>query len=168
MTSRIGFEADGKVIWYGFESGVEVEHIDGELVRLTRPLVYRSPAFGRLEVPRGLIFDGASIPRWAWSFMPSKTATLEEGALHDWLYRGGIRLGYDREAADYLIWEALDISQDGYAWQRRAVHGVLRAFGWAAWNNWREIDLDPHDPATLITFTSFGDIWTDGDKEGRL
>ncbi len=145
---------------YGFQNRAVLEHLDDELQRLREPLVYRSRGSLRyrqlvereLIVPAGFVFDGASIPRVAWTLMPSKSDTAEEGCLHDWAFRVGPHLGLGFAAANWLLWEALTHSGDGWAWQRTAMWAAVSSGGALAWNRWRKAALAPDHPAVLATF----------------
>lgn len=138
---------------YGFHASARVTHLDGELWRLRAPLRYRSRGCDRypelrdllIEVPAGFVFDGASIPRLAWSLMPSKAATIEEGALHDWPFRFGphLRPAIGFAAANWLLWESLEISDEGWAAQRWAMWSAVATGGGLAWWRWRRADLRP-------------------------
>lgn len=91
-----------------------------------------------ITVPKGLVVDGASVPRWAWIFMP-RDGLHRAGALgHDWIYilRGHMPGGYTltRVQADWFF----------YNYMRKAGIGPLRAGiayravrlgGWHAWNS---------------------------------
>lgn len=157
------------MIRYGFLTQAVVAHLEGELLELREPLIYRTRGIGgwplpsdlEIRVPEGLVFDGASIPQFAWSFMPSKAQTVEEGALHDWAYRVGPHLGLrKRKYPDWLIYEALVLSNDGAEWQRQVIWRALRIAGWSAWNGYRKLDMSPDDPATLVTYSPAGKVWT--------
>lgn len=86
-------------------------------------------AFG-FCVPKGFIFDGASVP-WAMQWVIARLdGQVAEGALlHDWLYRYQT---VSRVLADAMLLELLKVR--GVVWRKRvAVWVALRLFGWIAW-----------------------------------
>jgi hypothetical protein len=154
---------------YGFQNRAVLEHLEDELQRLVEPLHYFSQGSARypelddrhIVVPEGFVFDGASIPRLAWTLMPSKSDTAEEGCLHDYLFRFGPRLslpvGFG--AANWALWSALTISRDGWAWQRTAMWAAVSSGGVMAWRKWRRANLDPLDPRALGVFDPAATPW---------
>jgi uncharacterized protein DUF1353 len=148
---------------WGFLSYALLEPLKGELIRLARPLPYRSRRYGKTYIiPAGFVFDGASEPRGLWAFLPSKTDIAAEGALHDWLYRVGPSIGVDRSTADYLLWEAMELSGSGSSFGRWKVWAGVRAGGWVAWNGWRELGLKKDSPLALTVYKSDGTEWRRG------
>lgn len=156
---------------YGFLNRPTSTHLRGELRRLELPLLYRSKGASdrphlidrTLVTPAGLVFDGASIPRFTWRVMPSKTDTEEEGAMHDHLFRFGPHLNpaISFDDANWLIWESLELDGTGYAWQRAAMWSAVSTFGLPVWNRWRSANLRPSDPDALATYNPYRPAWKD-------
>lgn len=60
---------------------------DGKILLST--FVWRDPVCGVIEVPKGFIFDGATIPRLAWTLIgvtPYDNDIIHAAVVHDWLY----------------------------------------------------------------------------------
>jgi hypothetical protein len=100
---------------------------------LEAPLVYKSDRFGLIVVPTGFIFDGNSLPRFA-RFINSPTDFAEAGAVHDFLYRFGFKLGVSRKLADQIYVEALVTLGMG-KFQAKLRYLGLRLFGWTAYKD---------------------------------
>ena len=84
---------------------------------------------GDQEIPKGFVFDFASVPRIFWNLI-SPTQLGDEGPVkHDWKYKNGIGT---RESADKQFLR--DMEKDGVKWWRRqAAYRAVRAFGWKYW-----------------------------------
>jgi len=48
---------------------------------------HQLPAGPRILIPKGFIFDGASIPRFLWGFLSPTGLLLQPGLIHDYAYR---------------------------------------------------------------------------------
>lgn len=63
------------------------EHGDRKM--LLAPYAWHDPVQGLIEVPAGFLFDGASIPRLAWTIIgvtPFDHKIIHAAVIHDWLY----------------------------------------------------------------------------------
>lgn len=70
---------------------------------LLRDFYWDDPLLGMIKVPKGFIFDGASIPSWAWSILkihPFSDEIVKAGIVHDFLYRTRV---VDRKDADDVL-----------------------------------------------------------------
>jgi hypothetical protein len=84
----------------------EVEYLSGGTrVRLLKDLVYMDPTPRIWRAPKGLVSDGASIPRLLWPVVGSPLSGPYVGAalLHDARYRLG---DCSKEEADLMLWDA--------------------------------------------------------------
>jgi len=86
---------------------------------------------GEQEIPKGFVFDFASVPRLFWNLI-SPTQLGDVGPVkHDWKYKKGIGT---REAADKQFLR--DMEADGVKWWRRqAAYRAVRMFGGKNWNS---------------------------------
>ncbi|CAJ0810702.1 MULTISPECIES: DUF1353 domain-containing protein [Ralstonia] len=69
-----------------FEGELLVKFMDnGRDVRLLQPYSYIDPAQRRWTAPKGFVSDGASIPKWAWSFVggPLDDKYRNAAVIHD-------------------------------------------------------------------------------------
>lgn len=95
------------------------------------------PLLGEMEkVEEGTVIDGASVPRFAWWFLPPDGLHRRGAAAHDDIYgrRGKMASGrtIKRSQADRLLLDLMLI--DGVApWRCLITYGFVRAFGWYAW-----------------------------------
>lgn len=96
------------------------------------PMVYQG-AREKIVVPVGFISDGASVPRWLWSFLPRDGDYFLAAVLHDWLYHSGAVSRRDADRLFLRVMLELDVSfgQWFVCWV-----GV-RIGGWAAWRKHR-------------------------------
>ena len=84
-------------------------------------------------IPKGFIFDFASIPRSLWFALGSPATGKHRRAafVHDWLYASQ---KVDRSKADTLFLEIM--KNDGVSFiKRRLLYTGVRVGGWAAWNS---------------------------------
>lgn len=91
-----------------------------------------------IAVPAGFEFDGASIPRFAWSIVgtPFAPKTLRAALVHDWLY---FSHECSRKEADLYFKVLLKQACVG-ACKRSLMHMAVRAGGWKSWA-WDDDDL---------------------------
>jgi hypothetical protein len=89
-----------------FEGTPKVEFLaGGNRVLLLEDFVYHDPDGRRWVAPKGLVSDGASIPRAAWTVIgpPIGGPYFFAGLLHDARYRFA---DCTKEQADMLLWDA--------------------------------------------------------------
>lgn len=99
-------------------------------------------AGGRIwHVPKGFVYDGASIPWWAWALIghPGDGRFAEAAALHDWLYESH---QVSRSIADAVFLELLlrkTAPSDGAPpvavpkWKANIMWAAVRVGGRGAW-----------------------------------
>ncbi len=106
---------------------------------LIEDYTYERLAF-TIRVPKGFVYDGASIPRVFWRFIgpPQAGKYAHASLLHDWLYvekslsKIGIPVEITRKEADDIM--LLVMKEDGVSWWRRnAIHRGVRLGGRRAW-----------------------------------
>lgn len=103
-------------------------------VRLLRPFSFcRATKQECITVPKGFVFDGASIPRWLWSLVGSpQTGRYRDAAIiHDWLYYRGRVWPRDyrpRKDADRVFYEAMRANGVGYE-RATLMYWAVRLFG---------------------------------------
>jgi hypothetical protein len=92
------------------------------------------------DVPLGLVVDGASVPRIAWTFMPPDGLHRAGSLAHDWLYlkQGCMsRFRLLKRECDDLFCDML--VQAGVSRRRAGLaHWAVKTFGNRAWR-----DIDP-------------------------
>ena len=78
-------------------------------------------------IPKGYVWDGASIPRIVWGIIgaPSEPDFLAASLIHDWIYLTHI---FTRAEADEAIFQILKQS-DVSLWRRRCIWAAVRTFG---------------------------------------
>nr|BDD44368.1 hypothetical protein 20 [bacterium] len=94
-------------------------------------------------VPKGFTYDGASIPRFAWSLLGLYPDGNLRGAatFHDWLYRSGGKIldisntpyFFNRKEADTILNLCMQKSGIGFL-RRRVVFTAVRIFGKRNWS----------------------------------
>ena len=110
----------------------------------------------RLHIPKGFEYDGASIPRVAWSIIGMGRDGLHRAAalVHDYIYHydGKMPVGaisrkeggkwspmlfankFSRKDADKMFCRMLRETEPPVKpWKRKVVYWAVRAFGWAYW-----------------------------------
>ncbi|HSY51140.1 MAG TPA: DUF1353 domain-containing protein [Thermoanaerobaculia bacterium] len=89
-----------------FEGTPKVEYLNGATrVRLLEEFAYHDCTGRRWTAPKGLVSDGASIPRELWTIVgsPMMGPHFFAGLLHDARYR---LADCTKEEADLLLWDA--------------------------------------------------------------
>jgi hypothetical protein len=96
------------------------------------------------HIPKGFIFDGASIPRPLWWFLSPVGLLLIPGLIHDWGYRYNTGSGVKSNISDRGIWDILfrqiikEVTDTTIipwiAW------AAVRIGGWKAWRKHRRND----------------------------
>lgn len=106
------------------------------------------PGFGKIMVPAGFIFDGASIPRIFWVFLSPTGLLFIPGLFHDYGYKHnrlyhsslGIdysrRRGYSRKFWDDLFRKIAN-HVNGMAPINRTAWAAVRAGAWNVWRRYR-------------------------------
>lgn len=101
------------------------------LYRTTKTIDFVLNTGSVARVPKGFLFDGASIPKWAqWLIGKPMGKYALSALLHDWLYASRV-LGdnkYGRTQADRIFSECLR-AQRISGWRRRAMYSAVRAGG---------------------------------------
>lgn len=114
----------------------EIVVIPDSKTRLYR--VAESVSRNGITVPAGFEYDGASIPRFAWSIIGSPFAPefMTAALFHDWLYHTH---QLSREEADSVLYKLLRENGVG-AVKASTIHRAVRMFGGAYWPNDGEDD----------------------------
>jgi len=79
-----------------------------------------------VRIPRGYVFDGASIPRWAWSIVgyPFEPDLIQAACVHDWYCEQSTSY-FDRTIGDSVFLKLL--SDAGVSsWRRCIMFGAVR------------------------------------------
>lgn len=86
----------------------------------------------KITIPKGFIFDGASLPRVFYIiWTPMWTDTLIAALLHDYIYRIQTM---SRQEADELFNEVMIVT-DVNTFKRINYYLWVRIWGWVAWKN---------------------------------
>ena len=110
---------------------------DGKRWIMVEPWTVRICAeetFDVITIPKGFIFDFASIPKFAWPLVGSPATGLHRyGAiLHDYMYY--MHFFEDRKYADDVFY-AFN-KQEGLSFAKNeAIYQAVRKFGWIGWKS---------------------------------
>jgi hypothetical protein len=98
-------------------------------------------------IPAGFTFDGASIPKFLWTYLSPTGVLLMPGLIHDWVYKYKSLKRADNRPTPELNQKECDalfcdlaIAINGFKFINKAAYLALRAFGWMAWNKHRKND----------------------------
>ena len=85
-----------------------------------------------IEVPKGFVSDGASIPKFAWILIGSPWSDVygKAAVIHDWGYHTQTRT---RKQVDKIFLEGMKILGVGW-WKRGTMYNCVRCFSWICWN----------------------------------
>ena len=87
-----------------FKNELLLVPIKGYQWKLGEELEYTSDSGVKVTVPKGFLFDGASIPRGLWNILRVGGVQLYGACVHDYCYRTHV---VDKKTADDLFLEAL-------------------------------------------------------------
>lgn len=104
----------------------------GAQVRMLADFIYEGPDGKKWIVPKGLVSDGASIPRGLWNVIgpPIGGPYFFAGLVHDARYRLG---DCTKDEADMILWDACEAGGTSEELARTIVEGVALG-GDAAWH----------------------------------
>ncbi len=116
-----------------FTEPLAVKQLDAKNWMLLRRFTYfvgEEDSDYSITVKKGFIFDGGSIPQFAWSLVGSPMGKGGQVyCIHDALYRSE---ALPRKEADRIMLEGLEIK--GYGWMaRNTIYYAVRLFG--NWSN---------------------------------
>lgn len=125
---------------------------------------YELPDGQKIVVPRGFVFDGASIPRLLWSVLSPAGLLLVPGLVHDFAYRYTYLWAYDEQGGLFKLdsgegrrqWDVLFFRvgmKVNDMFLINLVSGLMLAlFGGFAWSKNRKKDIPeifPEEKATV-------------------
>lgn len=121
--------------------------VDWKLWQLEHDLVYEVGDKGSgkvISVPVGFITDGASIPQFLWSILPTWGTYSRAAVIHDFLYyclRKGVPhpLAPDRKTADNIFLEAMAVCGVTVP-VRNTIYAAVRTFGGYVLNNKKSVN----------------------------
>ena len=127
--------------WKNFKSW----QLNSRRFLVTQDWYYTLPDGTRIVIPKGFIFDGASVPRFLWPILDPFGILLIAGLIHDFCYRYNfllnasfkpIHISMGQKFADDLF---RDVAKkcNGLFVPNSAAWGSLRVFGRIAWKNGR-------------------------------
>lgn len=125
---------------------VPIQHEGQERYQLVKPWGF-SVHGADIDVPVGLVVDGASVPRAVWSFMPPDGLHRAAAFAHDFAYLHQGHLGavtLTREQTDQLFYNLM--VEAGVSPRRAGIaYRAVRMFGQSAWNSVEEPLILPVD-----------------------
>ncbi len=108
-----------------------------------------------IVIPKGFIFDGASIPRPFWFLLPPTGLLLIPGLIHDFAYRYNyLWLVNEKNGQKYyskyeynsgqkywdMLFRQISVSVNGMVYIDRFAWYSLSIFGWVAWKRNRQLN----------------------------
>ncbi len=116
-------------------------------------------------IPKGFIFDGASIPKPFWPLLSPTGYLFLAGLIHDFVYKYGFLFEhsvagdvvgpiykshpYSQKEADIILADIADGICMGHHWKTSAAFLALRGFGFFTWDKYRKqnpkCDIFPAD-----------------------
>ena len=101
-------------------------------------------------VPKGFVFDGASVPKFLASWLSPVGVLLIGGLVHDYIYKYRVLVKYgkkqttdvmNQKQADQLFRD-INIEQNGFHFLNNLAYWALRLGGFVAWNGHRKRNCD--------------------------
>ena len=100
-------------------------------------------------IPKGMIFDGASVPKFFRSWLSPMGVLLIGGLVHDYGYKYGALLKGNKKSAEVhnqkeldQIFRDINIDVNGFRVLNYVAYYALRLGGFIAWNGHRKNGLD--------------------------
>ena len=112
---------------------------------LTKSVALRLSNGHTIIIPKGYRFDGASVPRIFWWFIPRLDDRILAVLGHDWMYSEGYLIGSVSDKAakefidnEFLIW--MDIQVDTFIGKtiNYIAYLAVKYFGWKIFNRRKE------------------------------
>ncbi|MCP4595646.1 MAG: DUF1353 domain-containing protein [Neptuniibacter sp.] len=114
----------------------------------------------RIIIPKGFVFDGASIPRILWAVLSPTGLLLIQGLIHDFGYKYDYLWAVNKgEGEKYIkiyegkgqdFWDELFYRVGREVNEMKVINALawlpLSLFGFIAWNNHRDNDYDDLKP----------------------
>lgn len=98
--------------------------------QLEEPLVWKEINKDAIAVPKGFIFDFASVPRLFAGFIPKVGYKYDRAScLHDWLYMTQL---FERSECDRIFVKAMKMEKVSW-FKRRTMYWMVRLFGGFVW-----------------------------------
>ena len=107
---------------------------------------FKLPHGIKITIPKGFVFDGASVPRALWGIMSPTGILFIPGLVHDFGYRNGFlwatshtghRYQYGksitRKGYDYIFYLVCQ-QVNGMRLVSTVAYCMVSVFGWIAWN----------------------------------
>jgi hypothetical protein len=101
-------------------------------------------------VPKGFVFDGASVPKFLASWLSPVGVLLIGGLVHDYIYKYTVLVKkgkkevsevMNQKQADQLFRD-INIEQNGFHFLNNLAYWALRIGGFVAWNGHRKRNCD--------------------------
>ena len=97
--------------------------------RLKEDLIYRLSNGKYIVIPKGFVYDGASIPSILTNILPAVGYKYDRAScLHDWLYTAINTHNYSRKECDKLFYEAM-LSDKVNKNLAKLIYLAVRVFG---------------------------------------
>lgn len=100
----------------------------------------------KYRIPKGFVFDGASVPKYFRSWLSPMGVLLMAGLIHDYAYKHagllmdtGDKSPLDQLGAD-VIFREVAIADNGFKVINYIAYYALRLGGWWAWKGHRKND----------------------------
>ena len=100
-------------------------------------------------IPKGMVFDGASVPKFFRSWLSPMGVLLIGGLVHDYGYKYGALLKGNKKSAEVhnqkeldQIFRDINIDVNGFRVLNYVAYYALRLGGFIAWNGHRKNGLD--------------------------
>lgn len=96
-------------------------------------------------IPKGFIFDGASVPKFLAAWLSPTGVLLMGGLIHDYAYKyetllrkDGTKFGTLNQKQADVIFRDINIEQNGFQFLNYLAYWALRIGGFVAWNGHRK------------------------------
>jgi hypothetical protein len=101
-------------------------------------------------IPKGFVFDGASVPKFLASWLSPVGVLLIGGLVHDYIYKYKVLIKKDKKSAtDEMnqkqadqLFRDINIEQNGFHFLNNLAYWALRIGGFVAWNGHRKRNCD--------------------------
>jgi len=101
-------------------------------------------------VPKGFVFDGASIPKFLHTWLSPVGVLLMGGLVHDYAYKYTVLLQKNKKESGHVMTQKqadqtfrdINIEVNGFRLLNNLAYYALRLGGFVAWNGHRKVGAD--------------------------
>tara|TARA_R110000824_G_scaffold65183_1_gene169967 strand:- start:217 stop:699 length:483 start_codon:yes stop_codon:yes gene_type:complete len=137
----------------GFFGGIWLWIMETRRWEITQDWAFSLGDTQHFVIPKGFVFDGASVPKYFRSYLSPMGVLLIGGLVHDYLYKyetllmAGKKKALSKKTQKWCdqTFRDINIDQNGFKIINWLAYLALRGGGWLAWRKHRKNNLNWKD-----------------------